>query len=84
VNRFYLRQDLTLLHAVILFDKEADDVTRDHLRGNVDNVRLDEGVVGDGVGESVAPPTNAEERRRDRYPSGGAPDGPPNEARQGA
>ena len=48
-DRVDLRDDLSLGDAVVLIDQEADDPAGDHLRGDVDDVRLDEGVVGDRV-----------------------------------
>ena len=82
VDRFDLRQHLALLDLVILFDKETDDAARNHLRSDVDDVRLDESIVGDGMGETVGEPVNAEVRHHDRDRSGGTPDGPPDVARQ--
>src|SRR5262249_23762101 len=77
--RFNLRQDLALLDTIVLFHQKTDDAAGDHLRSDVDDVRLDESVVGDGVIEAVAPPLNTEYHSHDRYPNEKTPDGPANE-----
>ena len=76
VDRFDLRQYLPLLDLVILFDKEAHDASRNHLGSNIDDVGLHKGIIGDGMGETVDEPVNAEVRRRDRRHYGDTPDDP--------
>lgn len=46
---FNLRQDLPLLDFIILLDDEAHQASGDHLRSDVDDVRLDKDVVTSGV-----------------------------------
>ena len=46
------------LDAVVLIDQEPDDPAGDQLRGDVDDVGLDEGVVGDRVGAPVLDPAH--------------------------
>ena len=57
-DRVNLRHDLPLHDAAILFDQEADDPAGDQLRGDVDDVRLDEGVVGDRMLAAVLDPAD--------------------------
>ena len=57
-DRVDLRHDLPLHDAVVLFDQEADDPAGDQLRGDVDDVGLDEGVVGDRMVAAVLDPAD--------------------------
>ena len=65
-DRVDLRDDLALGDAVVLVDQEPDDPAGDQLRGDVDDVGLDEGVVGDRVSPPVLDPAHrrAAGRRR--------------------
>ena len=70
-NRVDLRHDLPLDDAVVLIGQEPDDPAGDQLRGDVDDVGLDEGVVGDRVGAPVLDPAHdapAPRRRPARRP----------------
>ena len=51
-----LRHHLALLDPVALIGEDADDPPRDGLGGQVDDVGLDEGVVGEGMRDSALPP----------------------------
>ena len=73
---FNFSKHLPLSYLVILLDNETDDAAGNHIWSNVDDVRLDKRVLGDGVGEAVGPPMKAEVRCDDRYPSGDTPSGP--------
>ncbi len=53
-----LRHDLSLGDAIVLIGQEPDDPAGDHLRGDVDDVGLDEGVVGDRVSAPVVDPAH--------------------------
>ena len=69
MDRFDFRQNLALLDMVILFDKETDDASRNHLGSDVDDMGLDKSVVGDGMAETVSEPVKAEDSRpRSRLP----------------
>ena len=52
-DRVDLRHDLPPGNAVVLLDQELDDLAGDPLRSEVDDVGLDERVVGGGVGAPV-------------------------------
>ena len=60
-GRIDLGQQVALLHRVVFFDQVAGDVPGRHLRGDVDDVPFDEGVVGLGRGETVGDPQEEEE-----------------------
>ena len=57
-DRIDLREHLPFLDAIILLDQKPDDPAGDQLRGDVDDVGLDKGVVGDRVRTPVANPVH--------------------------
>ena len=57
-DRVDLRDHLPFLDAIILLDQKPDDPAGDQLRGDVDDVGLDKGVVGDRVRAPVADPAH--------------------------
>ena len=65
-DRVDLRHDLPLDDAVVLVGQEPDDPAGDQLRGDVDDVGLDEGVVGDRVAPAVFDPTRSRAAGRRR------------------
>ena len=70
-NRVDLRQDLSLLDPVVLLDQEADEVPRNRLRGDVDDVGLDKGIFRDRMVPAVGPPPASEhkQQRREHQPA---------------
>src|SRR2546430_12769989 len=45
-----------LLDRIVFIREEADNATRNHFGGDVDNVRFDEPVVGDGMRPAIDDP----------------------------
>ena len=75
MGRIDLGQHLALLHSIVFLDQEADDVPGRHFRGDVDDVRLDEGVVGLGAGEAFDGPDGEDESDdKDQGQQGGRPE----------
>ena len=62
-----LHQDIALFHAIVFLDQEANDVAGDRLRGDVDDVGLDKGVLGDRVRLPVGPPEVGKENHQPRH-----------------
>ena len=63
-DRVDLRHDLPLDDAVVLIGQEPDDPAGDQLRGDVDDVGLDKGVIGDRVAAAVFDPARSRARTR--------------------
>src|SRR5262249_18049037 len=59
-----LRKDVALFYAVVFLHQEANDVPGDRLRGDVDDVGLHKGVLGDRVRLAVGPPGVGKKNRQ--------------------
>ena len=66
-NRVDLRQYLALLDVVVFVDQKTYDATRDSLGCDIDDVRLDKGIVSNGMGRTVSDPAEAAEDKHDCY-----------------
>ena len=55
-HRIDFCQHLILLDAIVLFNQKSDQVTRNDLWGDIDNVGFDKSIVRDRANYSIEPP----------------------------